>query len=351
VKTIRVGGKRIGPDEPVFVIAEAGANHNRSLATARQLINVAAAAGADAVKFQTYSAETMYSRYAPEIGYIQRGRLARKGESVRDLIRRIELPRLWQRRLADHCRKLKIIFLSTPFDVEAVDELDAIGASAFKIASFEINHLPLIERAAATGKPLLLSTGMADLGDIETALAAAARRGNRQAALFHCAVGYPPRPRDVNLRAMETLRLAFDLPVGFSDHTLGLAVPAAAVALGARMIEKHFTLSRGMKGPDHPFALEPAELAAMVRAIRETEQALGSPVKRRAAAEEELYRKARRGLVAARAIRRGERIARSDLEVKRPGYGISPVDVERVIGRRAARDLRADEILTWRMLD
>lgn len=277
--------------------------------------------------------------------------MGRGTRSVHDLLSRLELPRRWHQRLADHCRRRKVLFLSTPFDLPAVDELDALGVPAFKIASFEINHLPLIEHAAAKGKPLLISTGMADLKDIRLALGAAARRGNRRVALFHCAIGYPPRPEDVNLRAMETMRRAFRLPVGFSDHTMGHAVTAAAVALGARMIEKHFTLSRSMKGPDHPFSLEPEELAAMVRAVREAEQALGSAVKHRTAAEEDLYRKARRGLVAARAVRKGERITAEMIEIKRPGYGISPVDLGKVVGRRAARNLRPDEILTWEMLE
>jgi sialic acid synthase SpsE len=351
VKTIKVGRKKIGPDEPVFVIAEAGANHNRSLKTARRLIDVAVRAGADAVKFQTYSGAGMYSKYTPEIGYIRKRRLARRGETIRDLIDRISLPRDWQKRLAAYCRRRKIIFLSTPFDLEAVDQLDRLGVPAFKIASFEINHIPLIRHAAGKKKPLLLSTGMADLADIETALGAAASCGNRKVALLHCAINYPPRYQDVNLRAMETMRLAFDLPVGFSDHTPGSTVAVAAAALGARIIEKHFTLSRKLPGPDHPFALEPDELAAMVRAVRETEQALGSSIKRRTPAEEELYRKARRGLVAACEIPAGRRITRKMLAVKRPGYGISPVEIARVVGRRARRDLREDEILTWEMLD
>ncbi|HOX08053.1 MAG TPA: N-acetylneuraminate synthase family protein [Planctomycetota bacterium] len=350
MKTISVGDRRIGAGQPVFIIAEAGSNHNRSLPKARALIDTAARAGADAVKFQTYSGRTLYSRYTPGISYLRRQKLIRKGETVQDLLTRIELPREWQKRLADHCRRRKVLFLSTPFDLPAVDELDALGVPAFKIASFEINHIPLIEHAASKGKPLLVSTGMCDLKDIRLALAAAKRGGNPPVALFHCAIAYPPRYEDINLRAMETMRRAFRLPVGFSDHTMGPALPAAAVALGACMIEKHFTLSRKMKGPDHPFSLEPDELAAMVRAIRETEQALGSPEKRRTAAEDELYLKARRGLVAARAISRGERITSEMLEVKRPGFGISPVDMAKVVGRRAGLNLREDEILRWEML-
>ena len=350
MKSIKVGSRRIGPGEPVFVIAEAGSNHNRSLETAFELIDVAAAAGADAVKFQTYSGRTLYSRYTPGISYLRKRKLIRKGETVQDLLSRIEMPREWQEKLAERCRKRKVLFLSTPFDLPAVDELDELGMPAFKIASFEINHIPLIEHAASKGRPLLLSTGMCDLRDIRLALAAARRGGGPPVALFHCAIAYPPRYQDINLRAMETMRRAFRLPVGFSDHTMGHAVPVAAVALGACMIEKHFTLSRKMRGPDHPFSLEPDELAAMVRAVRETEQSLGSAEKRRTAAEEELYLKARRGLVAARAIARGERISRDMLEIKRPGFGISPVDLRKVIGRRAEVNLREDEILRWEML-
>jgi len=351
LKTIRIGRKRIGPGEPVFVIAEAGANHNRSMKTARALIDVAARAGADAVKFQTYLADKMYSRYALPLSYLEKRKLVGKGRSIHALIKSLEMPREWIKRLAGYCRRKKIIFLSTPFDAEAVDQLCRAGMPAVKLASFEINHIPLIKHAASKKRPLLLSTGMATLGDIEIALKAAASKGNRKVGLFHCAINYPPEYKDINLRAMETMRLAFDLPVGFSDHTRGLTVPVAAAALGARMIEKHFTLSRKLKGPDHSFALEPGELAAMVRAIRDTEQALGTPAKRRMESEEENYRGMRRGMVAACAIPAGRRITRKMLEVKRPGYGISPVDMKKVVGRRARRELREDEILTWEMLD
>lgn len=349
-KTIRIGGREIGPGRPCFIIAEAGSNHDRKLDQAFEMIDVAAEAGADAVKFQTYSAETLYSRKTPKMSYLKKKKVAGADESVWEMIKRIEMPRDWHAKLVKRCEMRGVVFLSTPFDERAVTELERVGIQAYKTASFEINHIPLLTKAARTGKPVILSTGMADLTDIETALAAVAAAGNRSVALLHCAISYPPRHEDLNLRAMDTMRAAFGTPVGFSDHTLDITADIAAVARGADIIEKHFTLSRKLKGPDHPFALEPDELRAMCGAIRDTEKALGSPVKRRTAAEEELHRLARRSLVAARDIAKGAKITRAMVAVKRPGYGISPVMLDVVVGRAARVDIEADDIITWDMI-
>ena len=344
---LAIGGRWVGAGEPCFVIAEAGANHNRDLGMGKALIDVAAEAGADAVKFQTYSAETLYSRHTPRFSYLE-------GVSDRDtwdLIKSIELPREWQAVLAAHARTRGIAFLSTPFDHRAVDELAALGVPAYKIASFEIVDLPLISHAAARGRPMILSTGLATYEDIADAVAACDAAGNREVALLQCASLYPAPPARMNLRAMATMRAAFGVPVGLSDHSLGIHVAVAAAGLGAAIVEKHFTLDRSLPGPDHPFAVEPRELGEMIRQIREVEAALGDGMKLGPAPEEvEMHDKARRSLIAARAIPRGTTIDRSMIAIKRPGFGIRPKFVDLVVGRVAKVDIGEDAVLTWDML-
>jgi sialic acid synthase SpsE len=342
-----IGTHPVGPGHPCYVIAEAGSNHNRDLVTAMRLIEVAAQAGADAVKFQTYTAEGLYSRRTPDIKYLKDKGLVGDQESVWELIKRVEIPWEWHADLARHAATCGITFFSTPFEEAAVDALEEVGVPAYKIASYEVNHLPLIERVAHTGKPMLISTGMASLGDIERALDTAAAAGARDLMVMHCAVNYPPRFADLNLRAITTMREAFQIPIGWSDHTPGHTADVVAVTLGACAVEKHFTLSRAQSGPDHPFALEPDELGAMVTAIREAEDALGSSVKRVTDAEADLFRLGRRSLVAARDIPAGGELSRDDLAVKRPGFGI-PVDaLDQVIGRHVVRDVMSDQVLQW----
>ena len=343
----RIGDRAVGPGHPCYVIAEAGSNHNRDLDTALRLIEVAAQAGADAVKFQTYTAEGLYSRDTPDMTYLKEKGLVGDRESVWELIKRVEIPWEWHADLARHAAEAGITFLSTPFEEAAVDLLEEVGVPAYKIASYEVNHLPLIERAARTGKPLLISTGMASLGDIERALDAAAGAGARDVMLMHCAVNYPPQFEDLNLRAITTLQSAFQVPIGWSDHTMGHTADVVAVTLGACAIEKHYTLSRDQSGPDHPFALEPDELAAMVVAIRETETALGSSVKRVTDSEAEMFRLGRRSLVAARDVPKGGELTRADVAVKRPGFGISVDALDQVIGRHVAHDVSRDQVLQW----
>ena len=343
----RIGDRAVGPGHPCYVIAEAGSNHNRDLPTALRLIEVAAEAGADAVKFQTYTAEGLYSRRTPDIKYLKDQQLVGDVESVWDLMKRVEIPWEWHDDLARHAAKNNITFFSTPFEEAAVDALEEVGVPAYKIASYEVNHLPLIQRAARTGKPLLISTGMASLGDIERALDTAEAAGAHDLMVMHCAVNYPPRFEDLNLRAITTLRDAFQIPIGWSDHTLGHTAEVVAVTLGACAVEKHFTLSRDQAGPDHPFALEPHELTAMVVAIRETEDALGSSVKRVTDAESDLYRNARRGIVAARDVPAGGELTREDLAIKRPGFGIPVHELDQVIGRHVVHDVVCDQVLEW----
>ncbi|GAB4268785.1 MAG: N-acetylneuraminate synthase family protein [Candidatus Rifleibacteriota bacterium] len=347
---MKIGNRKIGNGAPCYVIAEAGSNHNRDFETALKLIDVAADAGADAVKFQIFSADTIYSKKTPMASYLTKKKLAADNETLYDIIKKLEIPRNWTPDLMAYCRKKGITFLATPFDLAAVEELERVGVEAYKVASFEITHLPMLKKISETGKPIILSTGMANLEDIEVAMDCIKKAGRSEVALLHCAIAYPPRYEDVNLRAMDTMAQAFQVPVGFSDHTMGHITDVAAVARGACIIEKHYTLSRNQKGPDHPFSLEPDELKAMVAAIRQTEKILGSPFKRPTESEAEMHRIGRRSLVAAANIAAGTIITEDMIAVKRPGFGIPTRYMDIVIGRRAAVDIEEDDILTWEMI-
>jgi sialic acid synthase SpsE len=344
----RIGEHPVGSGHPAYVIAEAGANHNRSLETAKRLIEVAAEAGADAIKFQTYSGKRIYSSKTPHFKYLEGVSDKPPGE----LLQEIELPREWQSPLARYASGRGIDFFSTPFDHDAVRELAELGVPVLKIASFEIVDLPLIRKAAETGLPLLISTGMATLGEIEEALGAASEGGAPAVGLMQCTSVYPAPAERANLRAMKTMREAFGVPVGLSDHTTGISVPIAAAALGAAFVEKHFTLDREMLGPDHPFALEPGELASMVAGVRDAESALGDGRKDGPSPEEreEMYVFARRSLIAARDLPKGTVLEPAMITVKRPGFGIKPKHLDLVLGRALKVDVEADEVLTWEMV-
>jgi len=344
MKNITIGNRQIGEGHSVFIIAEAGSNHNRNLEQAKKLIEIAAEAEADAVKFQTYSAETLYSKKTPNPEYLE-GKMEQK--SVWQLIKDIELPREWQGELADFTRSHDLIFLSTPFDYKAIEELEVLKMLAYKIASFEIVDLPFLKKIAETKKPIILSTGMADLGDIEDAVNAIKEVGDNGIALLQCAINYPPPMEDLNLRAIKTLQQAFQVPVGFSDHTMSTSIPAVAVALGACIIEKHYTIDRTMQGPDHKFALEPNELKVMVKNIRDAEASLGSPKKVLVESEKNLHKLARRSIIAAKKIPKGKTLEMSDLTIKRPGYGIAPKFLDKVIGKVAKKEIDEDDIITW----
>ncbi len=349
MKSIRlesaIGNAAIGEGAPCFVVAEAGANHNRDLGLAKQLIDVAAEARADAVKFQTYSAETLYSKKTPNFKYLE-------SQSTFDLLKSIELPRQWHAVLADYAAQKGIIFFSSPFDKQAIDELNEVGVPLFKIASFELVDLDLIHHAASKQKPLIISTGMATLGEIEDAVQTCRKADNEKFILLQCASVYPAAPELINLRSIDTMRAAFQCPVGLSDHTSGINVAIGATARGAAVIEKHYTLSRQLKGPDHPFALEPGELKAMVAGIREVESALGNGRKEgpNRAEQEEMHRLARRSLVAAVNIPRGTALSREMMIAKRPGYGIPPKFIDLLVGRAVKIDLEADDVITWEMV-
>ncbi len=339
-----IGNKKIGDDNPVFIIAEAGSNHNKDLKIAKRLIEVAAEAEADAVKFQTYSAETLYSKKTVTPDYLD-GTIKQK--SVWQLIKDIELPREWQAELADYSRSHDLIFLSTPFDYKAIEELEDLNIEAYKIASFEIADLPFLKEIAKTRKPIILSTGMASLGEIEDALNAIRDIKDSGIALLHCGINYPPPFKDLNLRAIQTLKQAFQVPVGYSDHTMSVNIPAICVALGACIIEKHYTTDRNLEGPDHKFALEPKGLKEMIKNIRDTELALGSPIKFMPKSEKNLFKLARRSIIAKRNIPKDKIIEMDDIIMKRPGYGIPPKFIDIILGRKAKKDIEEDDIITW----
>lgn len=333
----------------VFIIAEAGVNHNGDLETAKRLVDAAVVAGADAVKFQTFVPEEVVTGSAEKAPY-QKANMFGCRETQLDMIRRLALSKEDFRTLKAYCDRAGIMFLSTPFDYYSVDLLDELGVPLFKIPSGELVNDRFLRYVAARGKPLIISTGMATLGEVEEALGVVQDAGAREITLLHCTSAYPASYEEVNLRAIITLRHAFGLPVGYSDHTPGIEVAVAAVALGARVIEKHFTLSRSMEGPDHKASLEPDELAAMVRAIRNVERALGDGRKRPSPGEQDVMRAARRSLVAAVDIAAGELITSDKLAVKRPGTGISPKMWDVVVGRRARVDIPADTVITWEMI-
>lgn len=326
---MQAGPRHIGEGEPVFIIADIGGNHGGKLSQAIELIDIAAESGADAVKLQFYYGASLWPR----------------DSRAYPILRSLETNREWLPALLDHARKRNILLIATPFDKDAVDLLDKADTPLFKWASSEIFDLPLLKYAARKKRPIILSTGVSTLADIEKAVNTITREGNEDIVLLHCVSAYPTKPEDAHLRMMDTIKDAFQRPVGFSDHTMGIAIPLAAVARGACVIEKHFTVSRKMKGLDHIFALEPHELKQMVQGIRDVERSLGSAVKEIVSGAEDAKQMVR--LVAARDIAKGTRLTEDIIAVKRAGFGIMPEFFDVVLNRKAKKDLRADSPITW----
>jgi len=340
-----IAGKPIGPGRPCFIIAEAGVNHNGSLETAMRLVDAAGEAGADAVKFQTFKADRLVSERAPKARYQLES--TNPAESQKEMIRRLELDADAHRKLDDHCRAHGIVFLSSPFDEESADLLARLQVPAFKIPSGEVTNLPLLRHMASLGKPIILSTGMAYLHEVYEAVHALRAAGCRDLILLQCVTRYPAEPAETHLKAMEGMALALNIPAGYSDHTLGLDVPFAAAALGACVIEKHFTLDRSMPGPDHKASIEPGDLRALVTGIRRIHEALGDFPKKPVEAEMEHRRIVRRSLAAAVDIAPGAVLRPAMLICLRPGTGISPADMDRVINRRVLRPIGKGELVRW----
>lgn len=329
----------------IFIIAEAGDNHNGNLDLAFQLVDKAAEAGADCVKFQTFLTEEVISKRAEKAEYQKESTGA--DESQYEMVKKLELTFDNFRQLQQYANEKGLMFLSTPFDIPSVDFLESIDVPYFKIPSGEITNLPYLIRIAQTGRDIILSTGMAEMDEIEVAVKVLKEHGAGEISLLHCNTEYPTPMEDVNLRAMLTLKEKFGVKVGYSDHTKGIEVPIAAAALGAEIIEKHFTLDHNMEGPDHKASLEPDELKAMVAGIRNIEKAMGSGIKTASDSEKKNIDIARKSIVARKKIVKGETLTEENLAVKRPGNGISPMKWYEVIGTKAVRDYDEDEMIEW----
>lgn len=346
--TIQINGRRIGTGHPCYIVAEMSANHNQSFDDAVKIIEAAKEAGADAIKLQTYTPDTMTIDCRSPYFHIGKGS-AWEGRNLYDLYGEAYTPWEWQPKLKEIADNLDIDLFSTPFDDTAVDFLEAMEVPAYKIASFEIVDLPLIKRVAQTGKPIIMSTGMATLAEIDEAVSVIREAGNSQIGLLKCTSAYPAPPEAMNLSTIPHLGRAFGVPVGLSDHTLSTAVPVAGVALGACIVEKHFTLSRSAPGPDNAFSLEPDEFKAMVEAVGSAEKALGS-VHYGANEHESQSLIFRRSLFVVQDMKSGEIFTAANIRSIRPGHGLHPRYLENVLGRHAARDIKRGTPLTWELI-
>lgn len=342
---VKIGDRWLGEAEPCFIIAEAGVNHNGDVTLAKKLIDVAREAGADAVKFQTFRAEELVTETAEKAEYQKE--TADSEESQFEMIKKLELAGSDFEKISAYAQRQGILFLSSPFDNGSADLLEELGVPAFKIPSGEITNFPLLQYIARKHKPVILSTGMSTLAEVSAALKVIRGEGTEEIILLHCVSSYPAKIADMNLRAMVTLEETFKLPVGLSDHTLGITIPIAAAALGACAIEKHFTLDKTLPGPDHKASLEPGELKEMVAAIRDVAKALGDGVKRPTKDEEATKKVARRSIVAKVDIAKGAVITGEMLAIRRPGTGIEPGNLGMVTGKRAKRKIKSDELITF----
>jgi len=333
MRKIKIADRIIGDEEACFIIAEAGSNHNGSLEQAKKLIDIAQDAGVDAVKFQIFKAEELSA-----------------DKKVQGVLKKFEFTRGWIQELSEYAKRKNIIFLATPFDIGAVDLLDGIDVPAFKIASGDLTDLPLIKYIAEKGKPIILSVGLGSLEEIREALEVIHSTETRDVALLHCVVNYPAEPDNVNLNVIKTLK-QFHVPVGFSDHTMEISVPIAAVALGACIIEKHFTIDRKLEGPDHSYALEPEELKGMVKGIKTVEKALGSEIKQVAESERKGLVGARRSIHAIMDISKGTTITKDMIKIVRPCTGIEPKYLNQILNTKAKKNILKDGVIIWNDLE
>lgn len=330
-------------DNQIFIIAEAGDNHNGKFDLALQLVDKAAEAGVDCVKFQTFVTENVISKFAEKADYQKQ--TTGENESQYEMVKKLELSFEQFRLIQKYCQEKNIMFLSTPFDLDSIDFLEEIQIPFWKIPSGEITNLPYLEKIAKTRKDIIMSTGMCMLEEIGAALSVLREHGAGKITLLHCNTEYPTPFEDVNLRAMQEMKEVFGVSVGYSDHTVGIEAPIAASAMGASVIEKHFTLDKNMEGPDHKASLEPEELKQMVRSIRNIERAMGSGKKRPSPSEQKNISIARKSIVAKRKIKQGERLTEENLYIKRPGDGISPMRWYEIIGTVAVKDFKEDELI------
>ena len=328
---IRIAEKQIEKKHPVFVVAEAGINHNGNVKIAKNMISSAKDCGADAIKFQTFRA----------------GDLASKKSKFFKIFKKVEIDYTHLGELSDHAKKERIIFFSTPFSEEAVDVLADLHVPAFKIASGDITHIPLIKKAASKKKPIIISTGMSNFAEIDFAVKAIKSERNNKIIIMHSVTSYPTPSSDANLRAINTLQCRYKYPIGYSDNGAGILVPIIAVSLGARIIEKHFTLNKKMNGPDHSFSADPNELSLLVKKIRETEIILGDGKKNPQPSELQNIQHARRSIITLVDIKKGDKLTYSNIAIKRPGIGIMPLNFHKVIGSSAKRNIKIDQPIKW----
>jgi len=344
MQKIKINKRKIGKGYPCFIIAEAGINHNGDIKLAEKLIDVAKDAGADAVKFQTFKSNNLVTREAKLANY-QKKNIKEKTSQI-EMLEKLELSYDDFVSLKKYCDKKSIIFLSTPHSEDSIDFLDSL-VPAYKISSGDLTNLPFLERVAKKKKPIILSTGMATLKEIEEAIKTIRKSKNDKIILLHCTTNYPCLLEEVNLRAMTTLEKKFNILVGYSDHTLGILVPIMAVAMGACVVEKHFTLDKNLPGPDHNASLEPHELKEMIKEIRNAEKALGSGIKCPTESEKEIMKIVRKSIVAKVNIPKGVKIKRNMLIIKRPGTGIEPKNINKVIGKVAKKDIKEDTLISF----
>jgi len=364
---IKINNKYVGEDEPAFIIAEAGVNHNKNFNLAKKLIDIAKNSGADAVKFQIFKAEDLVSKYAKMVSY-QKENIGTK-ESQKEMLKKLELDYGDFKELKKYCDRKNIIFLSTPHTEDAIDFLEPL-IPAYKIGSGDLTNIPFLKKVAVKGKPIILSTGMATMEEVEDSLKVLYTEGNKQVVILHCTTNYPCPLEEVNLRAMQSMQKELNCLVGYSDHTIGILTSIAAIAMGARIIEKHFTLDKNLPGPDHKASLEPAELKKMIHDIRNVEnrfkkgekienilktipnieKILGNPNKKPTKSEEKIKKLIRKSIVANVDIPKGTIITKNMLSIKRPGTGIAPKYIDDIIGRKIKKDIKQDELISFKQL-
>lgn len=331
MNNIKIGNKIIGDDHSCFIIAEAGSNHNGDINQAKKLVDIAAESGADAVKFQTFTADKLFSKNHP----------------ANKIVKKFEFKLEWHKEIKEYCDKKNIMFMTTPFQKDAVDLLEKLNVECYKIASGDMDYYSLLDYVSSTGKPIVLSTGMAYMDEVKEAVNRIKRSNTRQVAILHCISNYPPENKDINLKVIQTIKEEFDIPVGFSDHSMGIVIPIAAVAMGANIIEKHFTISRKLEGMDHFYALEPQELKQMVEEIRKVEAAMGNGVKIPVKGEFPERHYARRGVIAACDLKEGQTIEEEHLDYVRPANGIESKYYKEILGRNVNKNIDMDSPIHW----
>lgn len=348
MKTIKISNKLVGENQPTFIIAEAGVNHNGKLEQAKRLVDVAVEAGADAVKFQTFKSEGVVTAGLNSADYAKKN--IGKDVGQLEMIKSLELNYKDFVSLKNYCDKKEIIFLSTPHSFDAIDFLEDL-VPAYKFGSGDITNIPALRHAAKKGKPIILGTGMSTLDEVGYAINAIKSEGNEQIIALHCTTNYPCPLEDVNLSAMITIQRELDCLVGYSDHTLGLSVPIIATAMGAAVIEKHFTIDKSLPGPDHKASLEPDELKSMIKEIRKTEKVLGSFDKKPTKSEKKIMNLVRKSIVTKKDIEKGSIVSEDMIVIKRPGTGLNPSDLDKIIGKKARRYIAKDEIFQLNMVE